>query len=189
MRRNISINVDNRVIEGVICLLEESHLGLLLTNPEIELIDYSNPIPRIYRQSERYLDTNGEITDYCFLTAAKSLISLYTSYQFIKENKRKVQKSIVEFRELVNARPSEMQYPQRFMSYEKTEIKKKLGINEDKFNNYKDFLEKIKFILIEGRDNAYSKMINILDSKLDSLFGYKVPPPVKTFICNQGVRN
>ncbi len=98
MRRNISINVDNRVIEGVICLLEESHLGLLLTNPEIELIDYSNPIPRIYRQSERYLDTNGEITDYCFLTAAKSLISLYTSYQFIKENMRIVQRSIVEFR-------------------------------------------------------------------------------------------
>jgi hypothetical protein len=185
----ISINCGSRKIEGEFCLLEVSDIAIKLVNPELDLVGYSNHIPHFALSQNSFLDLSGETTDYCLITANRILISLYKSYQFIIENKGKVRKSILEFREFILEYAEEFSYIHKIKTYEKKEIKKKLEMNEEIFNKNKYFLDQIKFELIDGPDCIYNKVMKTLDRNTELIFGYKIPPSVRTYIYSQGIRS
>lgn len=189
LNNRISINCCSRKIEGEFCLFEVSDIAIKLVNPEFDLVGYSNHIPHFALSQNSYLDISGEITDYCLITANRILISLYKSYQFIIENKGKIRKSIIEFRECISEYAEEFSSIHKISTYEKKEIKKKLEMNEEIFNKNKYFLDKVKFELIDGPDCIYDKLLRTLDRKTELIFGCKIPPSVRTYIYNQGIRS
>jgi hypothetical protein len=185
--QEISIVCSSKTLKGEFSMLEIADFAIKLTEPESHLIGYSNHIPYFALSQNSFLDVNGEISDYCMVCATKILISLYNSYRFIEENRTKVNKVIIYFRNLINESSNEAFIQPDLSVCECKEIKRVIKLNDKKFKEYLPVLTKLKMELLDRDFGTVTSCNKYLDIALEKYFNCQIPNHIRTYIYNKSL--